>query len=474
MVGNHLELAAKQSLESWLPMNPQSVAEIRSRLEVGGYGSDLSALLNDVRKDISLYLYCLKELSPLKPRSAPDKVFEAAGIDGLHAVLIKSSAAQSAQPFTSTTALQAKRLQEALISASTAQTLADKSGMNSEDSFACGVMRQLGLLLIAWNYPHVYSRAMTSTASNKQIDIMLHKTLGFSPALLGISVARDWELAPEVRHAMGDTNATSGLAAERANQAKQLGEQFTKFCKIGEALARANDPEHYPNATTDWKTAEQGIREILGPRGMQLVLANVQDNSSAYLKANPELFKNATPIASPTHTMSPHAKGLLDKNIYLKHCPESTKQQITEIYTDLLPGEISREIVNRLVRIVIPSAGFDKGCVFMLEPFSLTLVPMVKIGNAPASVVKETKLSESWAATDPVATAFQCSAPIKQDEQGDDGKSHPFIAAALGQNQKAGVLYLELSEFLSASPNTDPMVVFKAIRQCFNDCLNLS
>ena len=174
------------------------------------------------------------------------------------------------------TPLQAQRVQHAMISASTAETLAECEELPADLGFTSGVVRQLGLTLIAFNYPHVYARAVAKLADGVDLEQTLSKVLGFSPTMLGISLGRKWGLAPELQLAMGDTQRWT-----ESDVVDDVAARLVKVCQVGEALARANDPEHYPSALSDWTTAENEITAYLGPGGMQKVRARIEHNCAS-------------------------------------------------------------------------------------------------------------------------------------------------------------------------------------------------
>ena len=143
------------------------------------------------------------------------------------------------------------------------------------------------------------------------------------------------------------------------------------------------------------------------------------------------------------------------------------------MYEQLSPGDIWREIIQGLVKGAMPCAGFESGCIFMIEPYSMTLQPMLKFGKANPDRMHIVTLSAADD-SDPIGEAFKCSSPIKQDDQTPSGDTVSFIAGALGNQQKTGVLYVELGDRLESKASADPLLYFKALRQALCDSLNLS
>lgn len=484
--GSHLELACYHVSESWFPVNPATEKKIQSALKNGSYDNDLELLLADIRTDLSLYTYCLRELSIQTKKVAAQRgdlvapsnaleLFKEHGFEALKALIINSEGKFSRHLFENVSDAQAQQIKNSLLSATTVALLSEKAEIESEAGYSCALVRQLGLTLIAWNYPHVYTRAVAGTNTLKNIDITLHKTLGFSPGLLGMTLARQWGLPMAIRFALGDSSVLSEqINKEQLELAKKEGEILTKLCHIGEALARANDPEHYPNSVGEWKIAEEGIREYLGANGVQIIAEQARQNCAAYSSQQPEFFALNVQQEEQQVKSSSYCRDKLEKNVFVKHCPAKLKKQFELLYYEMVPDQISRELITKLVKDIIPSAGFERGCIYSVDPFSMTLVAMLKIGPGSLTRYPAVKLNSSRVAADPIGAAFQCLTPTKQEELDEFGRRICTISASIGGSQKTGVLYLKLSDKLELNSEIDPILIFKAIRQCLNDCLGLA
>lgn len=477
---SHLELACNHVLERWFPVNQTVLDKIRTDLSKDIYGTDVDALIAELRGDFALLFYCVKELSGSEtskehqPVSNPIQLLRQAGVTGLKKILEKNSSF-STHSFKNITQTQAKRIQEAMLSATVAESVCGKADVNPELGFSCALLRQLGLTLIAWNYPHVFIRGLTSLQNSKQhsLDVALHKVLGFSPTMLGAAIAQRWNLGSEIRLAAGDPTiaANANISAVERGSAETL----AKICKVGEALARAGDPERYPSALSDWKEAEVGIQRYLGPSGLKQIEDRLKDNLKNYVELNPNLFNlSITPENETKIKSSAFSRDLIRANHYVQKCPPLLQAQLTELYQSLVPGQISREHLDRLVHEVFPCAGFDTGCVFMLDPYSMILTPMLKIKDPLLPHLHSVKVTGNDPSTNPIVTAFNCGTPIKGEDVSERGAMVPFIAGTIGVKQKSGVLYVEITDRLRAKAQADPLLHFKAIRQCLNDCLGLA
>ena len=500
VLDENVERAFRHVSNGWLPPQKEVLEKVRCHLNAGKYDEHRERLTSDLKEDFALYMYCLRELSAAieKERSegarfrdpqetggqklTPHEIFERASFETLKSILLKPDSEISSHSISDMSDLQARRFRESIISASAAEVLAGRNAIDPEMGFSCGLLRHLGLTLIAWNYPRVYSRAMESITQNEGLDYQLQKVLGFSPSLLGLSFARKWNLSEDILLALGDRrkrnqvgSAPARLVAEKSeSSSKQVGELLCKICEVSEALARANDPEHYPTALRDWEEAEEAIAAQLGPQGIQLIFDKAQDHCKQYLKNAPELqgFTETT-VLKERIVDSQYAAAKLEKNIHLKSCPPELKDKLTKLYFQLKPNKILKKNIRTLVFEIIPAAGFLRGCIFMLEPASRLLAPSIKLGEMPADRCRPIKLSSALSHFDLVSSAFSLKSPLREEGVSRDGRKTLMMACSIGQAASMGVLYLETAENFAADIGADPMPVFRAIRQTLCDCLNL-
>ncbi len=488
-----IERAYDHVVTNWFPVQSEVLERIQSRLAAGEYDAHRKELTKDLKEDFSLFMFCLKELTglletnklhgvPQPQNSTPIDMIESSDIEVLKSILAAPPSVISTHSMADINELQTLRFRDSMLSASVAELLAEKTDIDPDLGFSCGLLRQLGLTLISWNYPRVYARALENLPANCTLDTALQKVLGFSPSLLGITCARRWNLLPEIMVALGDKERpvapafgapvfgdykTSAAEADIANK-------LAKICEVGEALARANDPEHYPTALADWKIAEEAIIEHLGPDGISAVFDRAKHNCKSYAKQSPELvaFTQTTPVAEKIAN-SQYAKVLTERNVHLKTCPKELRDKIVELYHHLSADKISQENLRVFVHEVIPYAGFNAGCIFMLDPAKRVLAPVMKLGALPKERLRSVGLSSVLAQFDIVASAYSCKSPLREQSAPQGGKRKTGVAGVVGNNTPVGVLYLETETEERSGEEVDPMPSFRALRQALNDCLNL-
>lgn len=486
-----LERAFDHVCSSWFPVQVQVLDKIRARLDSGVYSTNRRALTIDLKEDFSLFMFCLKQLQLLTAEDAdsrppmqgeaesvdPVSIIEKADFGLLKKILHTPASEISKHSMQQSTKLQTLRVGESMISASTAEVLAAHAKIDPDLGFSCGLLRQLGLTLIAWNYPRLYAKAVETLSAKETLDSALHRALGFSPSLLGQMIAQRWGLSDDIVSVVATSLRTPPVREKNAqedNNEKAAGSILAKICEVGEALARANNPDIYPTAQSDWERAEKLIKEQIGPDGVQKIFERAKENCRQYLKQHPDLLSvtEATAIKERVQ-FTAYSKPLLEKNTYIKSCSPETAARLSALYLKLRPNQVIEPTIRELVFDVIPGAGFPSGCVLMLDPHRKVLSPVLKFGAVPAERLKSVGLKSVASQFDIIASAFSCKSPLTEQFTDAAGKKKMVVAAALGLATPIGVLYLESTEESLPLAGKDPVQTFRALRQALNDCLNL-
>jgi len=482
---HHLDLAVTHCNQSWFPINPDLLAKIQASLRSGHYDNGTNDLIVDLKKDFSLFIYTIKKLLENRnakgtklPEQTPIELIESAKLEELAAVLSVSEGSVSSHKFLESNELQATRLKHSMISATVTELLADYKELDSDLGFSAALFRQLGLTLIAWNYPHVYKRAIGALKPGEKLDLAISKVLGFSPSMLGVSLAKQWGLSTDIRVCMGDSQAKEEL--KKSGGSSVIGETFETLCKVGEALARASNPDQYPSAKHDWSEAKTELEATLGADAFKILRDKLDENCRYYAKLSPEVFNFPTEIipkpkvSTPTtNPLSKSKRDLLKENQYLKHCPLELQEQLKELYAEIDGATISRGCIDKIAKQIIPQTGFIRGCIFLIEPDSLSLVPRLNIGMAAPGHFRAVNYQAASSEFDPIVAAFRCQYPIMEENVLVNEDTVSYVAGALGERQKAGVLYLEIGQELLSNRNINILIIYKALRQALCDCLNL-
>ncbi len=484
-VSTPLRKAAKHVNDLWFPVNENLLAQIQGSLQEGMLDGDVSTLVEEISSDYSLFFYCVRELVQmireeepeldLPQNLSPSRLLEWGGVERLKKILKVEIDEISPHSLKTISPIQATRFQEAMISASTTESMAMKYAVDPDLAYSAGLLRQLGVTLIAWNYPLVYQKAVARLIDGTPLDVTLTQLFGFSPSLLAMNVVRSWNLPKSLYQSMidsADDIKEEGWSEDYEVDA--ISKVLVKLCRTGEALARANNPSTYPSAGNDWEFARIEIEQVLGAQGMNLVREKMRDNCLRYTEMVPQLFTPAFVLDPEAHISECRLQEMLDRNPYVDRCRPFLKKKLTIFYRGIRPFEVSRENLNLLAKDIIPSAGFNEGCVFTLDPVGQILVPQLAIGK---STLKEFTAQACAASADSepslLALALESEKPLIIRSPAQVEPIRVKFACPLGVSQRLGVLLLELRAAMYDSDTEHHLIHFQAICQAFNDCLNL-
>jgi hypothetical protein len=446
----------------WFPMNPTAIKNLRDGFAQRRYDQQPELLLEDLKADFSLFTFVVKELTDRAVTSEdgkhylgnPIKLLRWGGVPAIKEILSEHHKLPNFHSLHWSEPFQIQRLRETMIVASTASVLSERNNLDPELGFSRGVIRDLGLNLIAWNYPTVYTKVLSNLTASQNLDEELAKELGFTPALLSTRIFRpDWAGDPELQDQEDNTWAS-----------------YDDLCMIGEILARAESPSTYPSAAQDYPRAERFIHSILGDEGMDLIRRKAAKISGGYKIALPEVFADIGSF-DPGARIRENRK--LKRQIdprALRYCSDALKRTIEEIYSQLSDETINRDIVGRILKDVVSSAGFSGGCIFMVDPLTLALKPRTLIGKVELRKIIAKDLEPS----DPAVSALSIKEPVLQMGRLRDSDDGTAFYSVLGERKKIGVLYLE-SPKASASFNSSEQAlgVFSALKQLLSDALML-
>ena len=100
-------------------------------------------------------------------------------------------------------------------------------------------------------------------------------------------ILNSWGISDDRCQALGILDE---LNQEQRTITSAVGKTLSRICRVGEALARANDPERYPQAKEDWQLAKTEIERRLGKRGIEIIKERFQDRCESYVTLIPHAF----------------------------------------------------------------------------------------------------------------------------------------------------------------------------------------
>lgn len=456
-----IDRALQHVSKPWFPMNPDVLKRVRDGLAAGTYENDFNNLFNDLKADFALFTFIVKELSQRAVVEGvgqatinnPIELIRWGGIKGIQDILAEQQKIPNVHSLHWSEPFQVQRLRETAIIATTASVLSEQKNLDPELGFSRGVIREIGLNLIAWNYPTVYSKVLENLTPEKNLDDELAKELGFTPALLGMRLLRPDKASESVLQ----ESDTDGWAT------------YDELCEVGEALARAENPETYPSAENDWNHAKTFLSSTLGENAITIIRDQAAENSKHYQKTLPEVFGSISEF-NPQSKIEKHRRvtRALDPN-FLQYCPEHVQAALKELYSEMTDESVNKALVGKLLKDVVPDAGFSGGCVFVVDPSSLSLRPRTMIGKVQMRTITNVALEPGDAAV----SALSSQDPIIALPESPMAAPLAGIYSALGARKKIGVLYLETSKNVTPKPSEETLGMFQVIKKALCDALLL-
>jgi hypothetical protein len=447
----------------WFPINTDFAKNISNKLKNGEFKDNRRNLVAQLKNDLALLTYLLKTIQGDQEfTDNPLKVLDIAPLEIIKSAIDEAVEKGSIHAVSNTLKPQALRIKQSIISCSATELMAKKKGLDGDMAYSVALIRQLGLSLVAWNYPRIYAKALTQiTSGTEDLETLLFKGLGFSPRQLGVNLTIANPSA-DLKVALGFDDPVNDTPGAKLRQISELAEKF----------AQANDPEHFPWITRQWGDIQNNITSVLGADGLPIIMDRFKDFIEAYgtmpsIGFEQELSKERNlEIANKKHI-----ENLVSFNQYAQKLNNDLQHRIKRVYKFMKTNEVSPEALQVLIVDFVPASGFLNGCVFLQDLETQKLVPKLRIGQRPLDDYKRILVGSSN--DNPIMESLHSSVPLKRDGSVLFGERISMVAGLMGSVEKPGVLYLEMNEELASAGGFEPVLRFKAIRTCLNQCLNL-
>jgi hypothetical protein len=480
--------AVKHVTYLWLPFNPEVIEELRDETLYKSASTNPEHLLGVLRRDCGLLAFLLVRLmqdvkeTSLVPftRAGPAPLLSSAGAERIKQLVAEGCQISSIHQLHTARPFQLSRLAETLVVASTVESLCRSRDIDSDTGFCKAVIRELGLNLVAWNYPSVFQAAIESLPKFHTIEASIKQLLGFSPE----------ELAQALMFPSREPPNPNEQGVE------PLDHILEDFIAIGRALARAEFPETYPSSNKDWSYACEYLKESLGKLFPAAVRDAVTRNSSSYYRIIPQYFRRLKNFDPARHHRSESRRSRLMYNPFVKQCPIQIQNALTSLYETMSESGPDQASLSTLLTKVIPQAGFTGGCLFLLSKRKGALIPGTMIGRvraleidsvplvptgpsplAPLSSSGRTKsgpramIERAFISRRPIMDRFEHTGTNSEDD------SLPIhiarFSATVGEKTPVGVLYLEKPLSDNPEEETNSLPTFRAINKSLSDALSI-
>jgi hypothetical protein len=450
----------------WFPASPEAVQHAHTALKNG----NRPELIQAVKSDPALFLYCAKQLNHVMERSQegylPLAALEHASEEELWKIIPVSVREVSAHSLTKASELQALRMQHALLSTNAAEKIAPQIALPAESGFSVASFRQMGLHLVAWNYPAVYSRALVQQRrSGSLLDEEIESLLGLSPSEIGSRLAIKWGLHADLRQALisADEDEPTVIEGTPLHQLPTI-QRLQNLCEATESFAAAKDPKYFPQGPKRWKQAGGALKEYCTDE----VFSEIEENTKRLLqeRAHSCPVLDRLPFSRRVE-LTIVEQSLAEQNAYLRRCSTEVQLGFSNVYNLIVPGELSLEAIEVLIDAIPPQLGFQHGCLFLLDTKSMKLVPSLRIGahrlERYARFFQENRSA--------IIDSLDSLVPLKQLGIGIDGVPAVAVVGPLRSALHPGVLYTELLRTFSDDALHPTIIHFQAFRVALEHAL---
>jgi hypothetical protein len=452
--------------EGWFPANPKVLRDMWQGVKEKRFKTN-EEFIEAIRQDFSLFGYCLRQIARNTRRDnlkwelveALDKIPTAE----LLRILPTNEKQISSHEMHESSPEQRESIQHFFISASTVALLAKSANVDGLTAVCAEFFRQVGYALISWNYPRIYAKAVLNQPNDwEALDKTLQKIVGASPRDIGLELARSWHAGPVLLDIIGSTAAAGG--PKEINDRTPEEEIIKQFCLIGETLAKTANPEHDDmfQGASEWAVA--AVKEIAGEKGLAELSETIDEQWNGYIQALSEPASDSTENPQTTHIFT---------NEFMEECPTSVRNALGNCYELMSPGKASAQALRQLVEFTIIECGFTKGCIYLVDPKELRMLPHIVIGNASKDNFRPGYLQSIGTRNDPLTTAYITLNSVRGFSYFASAKTLAYIAAPLGISEKRGVFYLETASEELLNDEQKLGVTYHAVLQAIGHALNI-
>ncbi len=450
-----------------LPVNQNLLNTLQLRLLQGQI--DSPELLLKIKSDSGLFIWSLAHvLKTLKARGQIIHSLAELSMQlnqgDLGEFILQPRGPFPTYTFESASKFQKLRMKENLLAAGAAEVIAQEFSLDPDLGFTYTLLRQLGLSLIAWHASDIYNASLEEALlANTTLEDRLTRSLGFAPALLATKVLTDLglpeELLPDLH--VYESAEISCFATEA--------DFLRSVSLISESYARSTQPDLYPQAHYKWQATMQQLGDAMGAEGVLIIENKVKRNTYHYLKHS---NMQEDPDLQTVAVEHPGQKLML-QNTYVQQCPKELQELFAELYEMIVTGTSAPRALAQISRQIIPKAGFLNGAIYLFEDDTYRLIPRYQLGQRPLENYPVFETLREYELDNQIASAFYGNFPTLQMSNLFGVAQVSSIAAALGNQRKSGVLYLEIKTFVQQNTQVQTMLVFKAILKALGDCMGL-
>lgn len=459
--------------QNLMPLNRLALESLLEEIEQSD-SVDIDSIILKIKSDVGILAHCLQRLANALELEGADcprdldlvSYLRWAGEEYLVPALHSIAKERSVPSVKRASSEQLNEITKTVISANTTEILADKFRHSVDQGYTLAVVRQLGYLLISWNYPSTFRACLNriKVDPRKALDTEIQSVLGFSPAILSGALLQKWGLVEAARFA---------LSPEVSFLEDPDRPSLLELCKIGEAFAEARCGERGEDGFKKLDSSISTIKDLIGSDGMHFLEQRIGESISPYADASPAFFKKWSEQESESSS-TPSSSSPESHPRIISLCQTSLRVLLEDLYEKLSADHLKSDNILFFAKQIVPAAGFLGGCAYTLDPVMNQLCPQGKIGSKiardPRTIALPDKSSD-YGSNQLIKSLWDGTAELSTLIT-PDGMAMSCFSGPLGRDTRFGVLYLEIpnSEHVKA-PNVH-QVHFHALCEALTDCLS--
>jgi hypothetical protein len=459
---------------SWIPFSTQILSDFEMALN-----QSPEQARHIIKQDYAAYANLLKYSGDITDESSTS--FDIYDHSHLVSFLENLKTKEPVHKLEKSSNLALSTLKYSVISATTAEMVASAVDLDQDYAFICSMTRQVGLLLVAWNYPRIFAKAQMNVSElGGNLSQEIEKILGLSPSKLAADICLQWPGAEEAKASVTSADSqkikNSGFALKLSEVEDNSKASRLNYClDLGDAMARLSNPDSYPQHSKQWQSATEELKTCIGPDALSMIQNKLSDLSGSYSSPEFTFPISLEPRKNLSHTaVFRVVDRLIAGNEWITKCHKLHQERFKNIYSLVDKRGISTDALNELILNLMPDLGFNKGCVYRFEENRMVLIPLLRLGSSDLKDFKVLSCSDAKVLKHPAIMATAYTTPVIQDNVLVNNEWVSAIAAVFGKSTRKAVLYVELSEEMAASIDRREAVVhFKAIQKTLADCFNL-
>jgi hypothetical protein len=493
---------AETSMQGWIPVEPELLTKMQFKLSRGEYNERIDKFILELRNDIGLYSFCLRNYL-MDGSMRPDDESPESLLSGIEDIefwqceRLLDITAEEISPHTIALlpATHIQLLKLINIAVNTAVLMAERAGLKSSFTYSLALLRTLPLALIACSYPTAFTRAFQSQELGfGNLIENFERILNFSYRETLLVMSQRWRLSATLSMLIIEENGTtfidSDLRSNTDNNIEQNGssnlniarntikvrsnyELALRFTRISDCITRLSLPEHYPLSGMEWDILKREVMYYLGKHGIAALNDRLALVTKCYIEYHPEIFERKfDPARESQIAISFYNIHRFNRTVEGLGLSEEVKNQFYAVFALLEYRGISIQALKHLFNKLLPELGFAKACIFFYEKSCDLLNPKFQVGEKSLNSFVAVGVATSGDINRLIYDAYHEKGLQRLDRTYSNIITglHLAIKFTTGTGI-TGVIYVETNEELRNKGARDLGGYMFAIRQCVCDIL---